>query len=297
MKIPFYIVDVFTNKKYAGNQLGVYLNAVNLSHDEMLAMAKETNFQESTFVLSGEQRDGGYDVRIFTPEYEIPFAGHPTIGTAYVIKNFVQQSPSETIVLNLKVGQVPVQQEGDVLWLTIKNPQFKQQFAHAEIAPLLGLEVSDLDTTLPIEIVSTGLPFMIIPVKTIDALKRIKFSPTVEDWMKANRLHTSNSENGLNIYFFMFAQEAEEAGNHIHARMIGSENGVMREDSATGSANSCMLAYLLQHTANQVDLNVEQGYEMGRPSLIKIRGSKSDGQFNLQVGGQVVEVAEGSWHV
>ena len=121
-KLTFYIVDVFAEEKYAGNQLAVFRNARALSDIEMQRVAKEMNYSETTFILSDEKRDGGYDVRIFTPEKEVPFAGHPTLGTAYVIQREIVKEPIETVVLNLKVGQIPTtfsysEEHGDVLWM------------------------------------------------------------------------------------------------------------------------------------------------------------------------------------
>jgi len=107
-KLTFYIVDVFAEKKYSGNQLAVFKNAKALSDNEMQRIAKEMNYSETTFILSEEKRNSGYDVRIFTPEKEVPFAGHPTLGTAYVIQREIIKKPVEKIILNLKIGQIPV---------------------------------------------------------------------------------------------------------------------------------------------------------------------------------------------
>ncbi len=298
MEIPFYVVDVFAEKRYTGNQLAVFRNAGYLSTEQMLTLSQETNFQESTFILSDETRNGGYDVRIFTPEYEMPFAGHPTLGTAFVIKQMLGKDKAETVVLNLKIGQVPVSQEGETLWLRVSNPQFLTIFSAEEIAPLIGLKADDIDVNLPIEIVQTGVPFLIVKLKNLAAIKQLRFNADeVLTWMKAQKLHKSNAENGLSVSFFIFTDETESIDNQIHARMFCYENGIMREDPATGSANACLLAYLLKNVAPTIDLRVEQGYEMNRPSLLKIRGKKIENNYDLQVGGSVFSVAKGVWEV
>jgi len=144
-KLTFYIVDVFAEEKYAGNQLAVVRSAKALSDAEMQRIAKEMNYSETTFILSDEKRDGGYDVRIFTPEREMPFAGHPTLGTAYVIQREIVKEPVEMIVLNLKVGQIPVTlsySEGhvDTLWMKQLQPTFGQTFDVGSISQVLSLD-------------------------------------------------------------------------------------------------------------------------------------------------------------
>lgn len=296
--IDFYIVDVFAENKYEGNQLAVFCNAEHLSSEQMLQITREINFQESTFVVSDKQQNGGFDVRIFTPEYEVPFAGHPTLGTAHVIKNYLQDSDYEKVVLNLQIGQVPVEQQGETLWLEVSNPTFGRTFTPDEVGYLFDLAPDMLDGDLPIEIVSTGLPYLIVPMKNIEAVESIHFeNEEVLNWLKKNRLHKDNSEDGLTVAFFAFTKETTHPENNFHARMFCYENGQIREDAATGSANSCLMAYLLKNTDIKTG-SVEQGYEMLRPSLIKIRGEIDESEtYKLQVGGKVKFVAKGQWEV
>ena len=129
-KIPFYIVDVFAEKKYAGNQLAVFREAHSLSGETMQLIARETNFSETTFILQDEPRDGGYDVRIFTPREEVPFAGHPTLGTAHIIRNEILGGKTDALTLNLKVGKIPVtfSQDG-YSWMKQIEPEFGKQHA------------------------------------------------------------------------------------------------------------------------------------------------------------------------
>ncbi len=174
-KLPFYILDVFTEKKYAGNQLAVFRRAAGIPSEQMQSIAREINFSETTFILSDEKNNGGYDVRIFTPKEEVPFAGHPTLGTAYIIHSKILQGLSNDVILNLKVGKIPVAftQDG-YCWMKQIQPTFGQQHKPAILASILGIDVSEIDEHFPIQEVSTGLPFFIVPLKTLTTLKRVK---------------------------------------------------------------------------------------------------------------------------
>jgi trans-2,3-dihydro-3-hydroxyanthranilate isomerase len=294
MVLDFSIVDVFAEQKYQGNQLAVFHNANGLTDEQMLRIAREIGFQESTFVLSDEAVEGAYEVKIFTPEYEVPFAGHPTLGTAFIL---MKESDTE-VTLNLKVGKVPVIVEKETLWLEIRNPVFGETFT-ADIAPLLGIKPEDIDETLPIQLVSTGLPYLIIPVKSLRAVQEMHLEDiAVKEWLAENKLYKTNSPDGLTVAFFAFTDETHAQVNHLHARMFCLENDKIVEDAATGSANSCLLAYLLKYELPMIHKFVEQGYEMKRPSLITIKGElNQEGNYRLQVGGKVQLVAQGKWFV
>lgn len=294
MVLDFSIVDVFAEQKYQGNQLAVFQNANGLTDDQMLHIAREIGFQESTFVVSDKAVDGAYDVKIFTPEYEVPFAGHPTLGTAFVL---MEEADTE-ISLNLKVGKVPVKAENQTLWLEISNPAFGETFGN-DIAHLLGIQPEDIDETLPIQWISTGLPYIVVPVKTMRAIQEIHIEDLpIKEWLAENKLYKTNSPDGLTTAFFIFTEETHASVNHIHARMFCLENDRIVEDAATGSANTCLLAYLLKYELPMIHKYVEQGYEMNRPSLIGIRGEvNNEGSYKLQVGGKVQLVAQGKWFV
>lgn len=289
--LNFYIVDVFAESKYAGNQLAVFLEAGNLSTEQMQQIAKEINFSETTFILSSEARNGGYDVRIFTPAKELPFAGHPTLGTAYILQHAVIQQPVDTIVLNLKVGQIPVTvfyKDGipEVLWMRPNPPEFGASVPPEIIAPVLNLEVSELDARFPIQEVSTGVPFLIVPLTSLSALQRIK--------VNVDRL-LSAVESLQAKEIFVFCSETRQPDNQFSARMFAPLLGIA-EDPATGSANSCFAGYLLQHSYlgdGPVEARVEQGYEMGRPSLLQLKAQWKGDRIEVNVGGQVVMVAKG----
>ncbi|HEY9295072.1 MAG TPA: PhzF family phenazine biosynthesis protein, partial [Phormidium sp.] len=170
--MQFYIVDVFAEERYAGNQLAVFTGdgVACLSDAEMQKIAKEMNFSETTFITSNEVINGGYNVRIFTPGQELPFAGHPTLGTAFILQQEIIKSSVERVILNLKVGQIPVtlnyaSEAVEWLWMQQKTPTFSQGFSPNQLAPVLNLEVDEIDSRYPIEEVSTGVPFIIVPLK------------------------------------------------------------------------------------------------------------------------------------
>ncbi|MFN3488458.1 MAG: PhzF family phenazine biosynthesis protein [Emticicia sp.] len=298
MVLNFSIVDVFAEEKYQGNQLAVFENVGDLSDEMMFKIAREINFQETTFIISDEEKNGGFDVRIFTPEYEVPFAGHPTLGTAFVLLNSTQNTDKQSITLNLKIGQIPINKENETLWLEINKPIFGKKFG-SEIVNLFGLKPEDIDETYPIEIVSTGLPYLILPLKNLDAIRRIRFNDEqVKSWLLAHHLYKTNAPDELTTAFFAFTRETEKAENQLHARMFCYENEKIVEDAATGSANSCLLAYLLKYESTKINYRVEQGYEMERPSLIQINGVVNEQQgFSLKVGGKTKLVAQGKWFV
>jgi trans-2,3-dihydro-3-hydroxyanthranilate isomerase len=287
----FYIVDVFAESRYTGNQLAVFRNGNGYSDNEMQDIAKEMNYSETTFIISDEPRDGGYDVRIFTPAEEVPFAGHPTLGTAFIILREIVSRPLERIVLNLTVGQIPVtfDYRGDILdniWMQQKPPQFGETLAREDMAAALGLDPDDIDASFPIQEVSTGLPFIIVPVKTLEAVKRARvrrerFFPLIEQReAKAPLLFcpvTYRDENDLNVRVFVDYYD-------------------IPEDPATGSANGCLAGYLVKHRffgSDFIDIRVEQGYEIGRPSLLLLQSEEQDDEIAVRVGGKVIMVAEG----
>lgn len=304
-ELNFYIVDVFAEKKYAGNQLAVFRKSAGLSAEEMQAIARETNFSETTFIHSDTERDGGFDVRIFTPTSELPFAGHPTLGTAFIIKETILQRKVERINLNLKVGQIPVEliYENDRLtdlWMKQVNPTFGETLARQEVAAILNCSVDDFDPDFPIQEVSTGIPFYIVPMTSLQTVQTLRINHSRYEEFVETHYPNADSETVINTGFFVFYPHAVDAGNDSHARMFDPHYGVP-EDPATGSANGCFLSYLLKHNyfdKTSLDLRVEQGYEMKRPSILKIRGKRIDeDNYDIRVGGTVKMIAKGKWEV
>lgn len=288
---PFHVVDVFAEKRYTGNQLAVFHEASDLSDEEMAELTRETNFSEATFIESSEMNNGGYDVRIFDPAEELPFAGHPTLGTAFVIREYIRDDRPNELTLNLGIGQIPVWVEDDEsgrdrFWMQQIHPTFNDQFASETFESILGLNQSDFDDEFPIQIVSTGLPTVIVPLKSLDAVKRAE---TQEEPYYEQLIEPYGNMNIL-----VFSRETYEE-NDLNARVFADCAGIP-EDAATGSSNGCLAAFLAKYeyfgTAD-TDVTVEQGYEMGRPSLLQLRASKSEDGFNIRVGGRVVPIMEG----
>jgi len=286
--LPFHIVDVFAEHKYAGNQLAVFRDARSLSSELMQKIARETNFSETTFILSDTPRNGGYDVRIFTPAAEVPFAGHPTLGTAHVIRQELIRSPVPQVRLNLKVGQIPVSfgqaGETDILWMRQNAPAFGPTLDPDEMADLLGLVPSQIDARSPVQEVSTGLWFTIVPLVNLDALKQARLARDRYFAFVANRQAKA---------VLVFCPEPYGRESNLSARVFVPCYGI-EEDPATGSGNGCLAAYLVKHRClggSDVDVRVDQGYEIGRPSRLYLRAKQENGRIEVNVGGKVVLVA------
>ncbi len=288
--LSFFLVDVFAEEKFAGNQLAVVCNASALSSERMQQIANEMHFSETTFILSDQQRNGGFDVCIFTPSQEVPFAGHPTLGTAYVIRRFLIKKPVDNVLLNLKVGQIPVRFEKagahqEVLWMEQVPPIFGKTFSIQQLARVLQLDESDFDSRYPIQEVSTGLPFIIVPLKTLAAVKKARISLE----------HLLEMAKEIKAGILVFCPETYQKGNDLNVRVFVDLFGVP-EDPATGSGNGCLAGYLSHHHyfgTDRVDVRVEQGYEVRRRSLLLLKAENKAGKTRVCVGGRVILVAEG----
>ena len=292
-RLTFYIVDVFAEEKYAGNPLAVFRGGNTLSDIDMQRIAGEMNFSETTFILSETQRQGGFDVRIFTPRREVPFAGHPTLGTVHIIRKEIVQESAGKIVLNLKVGQIPVTfsdavEQQTAYWMKQVEPIFGETLSAEVIAPVLSLGTSEIDDRFPIEEVSTGLPHILVPLRSLESLKRARvaqdkyFELVEKRWAKP---------------ILIFCPQTHQSQNDISVRMFADIFGI-REDPATGSGNGCLAGYLVRHRywgREKIDIRSEQGYEMGRPSLLFLRAEEKGGRINISVGGKVVTIAKGEF--
>ncbi len=301
--LKYFIVDVFAEEKYTGNQLAVFLDLEQrLSSEEMLQITREIDFAESTFIRTIED-DGSFGVRIFTTEYEVPFAGHPTLGTAYIIAKHLNDLPVENVVLKLKKGAIPVAiSKPDALEksrFTMKQaqPEFGDMYHVALVSNALNIPLNEFDATMPIEEISTGLPYLIIFLKDLETIENITLhDEKVLQFLSTRQLHKSNNARKLTTSLFFVTKETTDKKNDYHTRMFVLENGKLWEDSATGSANGCLLAYLLKHQQHTQSVVVEQGFEMNRRSILHLDGELSNNKYNLKVGGQVVPIAEGNWY-
>lgn len=287
----FYIVDVFAEEKYAGNQLAVVRDADGLSAEDMLRIAREFHFSETTFILGEEEKNGAYDVRIFTPGGEVPFAGHPTLGTAYIIRQEIIGKPVREVTLNLKVGRIPVafgdgNQEPGVMWMKQMPPEFGATFASGLIAGILNITPEEMDSRFPVQEVSTGLPFIIAPLKTLEAVRKCRV-----DVPRFLDLVVSAEAKAI----LVFCPETYNPRNDLNVRVFVDYYGIP-EDPATGSANGCLAGYLVKHRYfgwDRIDIRVEQGKEIGRPSLLLLRADEKAAEIDVFVGGQAFLVARG----
>jgi trans-2,3-dihydro-3-hydroxyanthranilate isomerase len=246
------------------------------------------NLSETTFILPGEsvrEQEDGTRVRIFTVQEELPFAGHPTLGTAFVLRG---QSGAKEIRLALNVGTVPVCFEdrfGQLAFgeMTQQTPEFGLVHTPEAVAEATGLRLSDFDPSLPIETVSTGLPYTIVALRSLKALQSLHF----DGQRAAEYLERSGGK-----FFYFVSRETVDRNARLHARML-FYNG---EDPATGSAAGCCAAWMAAHgvAASEERVMIEQGLEMHRPSCIFVRAAKKDNQIiNVRVGGNCVEVLRG----
>lgn len=277
MAHAFQIVDVFAREQYAGNQLAVVTNADGLAPETMQAVAAEFGFSETTFV-TGTAGPDGWPVRIFTPTAEVPFAGHPTLGTAAVLQ---AEHDHTEIRLDLAAGSVPVAARDGWLWMDQPDPAFGPRLSGDRLAAVLGLGPGAVDESRPVQVVSTGLPTIVVPLTGRAALERIAVDRAAYDAVTADR----DADLVLAV-----APEPRDDAHDYAVRLFAPGLGV-DEDPATGSANGCLAAYLARQTDQPVQARVEQGYELGRPSLLGIEASVDP--VRVRVGGNVVPVARG----
>ena len=280
--------DVFSSNPLQGNSLAVFSDARGLSDTEMQSVAKEMNLSETTFILPRDpkiERERGVRVRIFTVQEELPFAGHPTLGTAFALRG---ESGAHEIALELNVGKVPVRFEDTADQptfgeMTQVDPTFGLVHEREAMVRATGLGIEDFDATLPIQTVSTGMPFTIAPLKSLAVIQKLRVD-----------LHhaTEYLEKTGGKFLYFVARETVDPAAGLHARML-FYNG---EDPATGSAAGCTAAWMVAHGVAEPDQRVliEQGVEMQRPSRIFVRASRRDNRIvNVRVGGNAIEVIRG----
>jgi trans-2,3-dihydro-3-hydroxyanthranilate isomerase len=286
-RLPIVQVDVFTDRPLEGNPLAVFTDAGTLTGEQMQALAREMNLSETTFVIPRDaavERARGVRVRIFTVAEELPFAGHPTLGTAAVLR---ARDGAREVVLDLDVGRVPVRFEdgagpatGE---MTQVEPVFGRRHAPGDVARALGVAADALDPALPIQTVSTGVPFAIVPLRSLAVARTLRV-----DW-NAAAAYLAGMDAKL---FYVVCRETVDPEARLHARMpfYGGE------DPATGSAAGCAAAWMVANgvAASDERVVIEQGLEIARPSRIRVRATREQGRvFDVRVGGQVVEVMRG----
>ena len=275
-------VDVFTSKRLEGNPLAVFPSAEGLNDEQMLAIARELNHSETTFLFPSTGK-GDAVVRIFTPTTELPFAGHPTLGTAFVMAK--SRPGKSTLLLEEKVGVIPVriEKKTDGMYLEMRqnDPTFGAKHTEPEtLAKVLGIDAAELDSRYTPQVVSTGSAFLILPLRASRTLERL--APDTK--LLAAELKKVSARN----CYYLVTGESE-----IEARMFGASF----EDPATGSAAGCAAAFLVQYGHQKPDtlFTMRQGRFVKRPSLIYAAASVTDGRVhNVRVGGYVAEVLRGS---
>lgn len=288
-RFPFAQLDVFTDRPLQGNPLAVFADGRGLSDGEMQALAREMNLSETTFVLPRDpavERERGVRVRIFTVREELPFAGHPTLGTATWLRG---AGGAAEIALELGVGRVPVRFEdrpgqpafGEMSQI---DPAMGPVHDRAAVAAVLGVPAGELEPTLPVQTVSTGVPFTIVPFRSLAALQALRLDAArAEAWLRPR---------AGGDFFFLVARQTVDPAARLHARMIFHGG----EDPATGSASGCAAAWMVAHGVARPEEQVliEQGLEIGRPSRLWVRASRSGDRIHgVRVGGQAVEILRG----
>ena len=303
-EIEYYLVDVFTTQKYGGNQLAVFVDFENqVSTENMLKIARELNFPEITFIKKSHNNEK-FDVRIFTSEYEVPFAGHPSLGTAFIISKYLLPKPKESITLNLKHSNIIIDLtsinniDKSLFIMEQAEPEFITTYNHQEIADGLNIELDILNIQKPIEEISTGLPYIIIPIINLEKINQVNLnSKKVIEFLTLNKKYKTNSLTGLTTSLFFVTDETFEKPNGFNTRMFCIENENLIEDAATGSANGCFLAYLLKNKSTEISTIVEQGFQMERKSYIQLNGKLKNDKYSLKIGGQIVDISKGKWKV
>ena len=297
--LNYFIVDVFTQTPLVGNPLAVVLNTCGLATERMQAIAREFNLSETTFI---ERRPApvehaeGVRVRIFTTREELPFAGHPTLGTASVLKTIAPEAcPNGAVTLALNVGPVPVRFEPGVAGsaaifaeMTQREPEFGAELNPAEVAPLLGLAPQDLDPALPPQVVSTGTPFAIVVLKSLEALQRLKVDRgNATPWLR---------ERGARWFYVLTSALVQNENGAKHTKYRARMQFEGGEDPATGSAAGCAISYLVARgiAPSGVRVHLRQGIEIGRPSDLFLSANKlSAGVADVRVAGSTIHVANG----
>jgi trans-2,3-dihydro-3-hydroxyanthranilate isomerase len=297
----YHTLDVFTDTIFGGNPLAVLTDARGLTTRQMEGITREFNLSETVFVLPPEDASHTRLLRIFTPGRELPFAGHPTVGTAFLLAatGMIDLTEGEThIVFEEGVGPVPVKirvENGRPVSAQLtaaQAPEFRSDTLTAqEIAALLSLSLSDVSTTtLKAEAVSCGVPFLITPLASRDAVSRAKLDHATWEQVLAS---------GWTREIYLFDASAVATGGAIRARMFAPDLGI-GEDPATGSAGACLASYLAKYapTGALLDWTVEQGFEMGRPSILELSAEKEDGRISaVRVAGKSVLVSTGELRV
>ncbi|ADR23677.1 phenazine biosynthesis protein PhzF [Marivirga tractuosa] len=291
--IKFQLIDVFTSEPFGGNPLAIFDHADGLSADQMLKIAKELNLSESVF-LKKPSAEADVKMRIFTPGMELPTAGHPTIGTSFYLlkEKGIDPKKENELLLEQNIGNLKVQYEkkkGKISKILMEQPlpKFEQTFKDKKlVASLISIDEDDIEEDYPCRIVNCGNPFLIIPIRSLEAVQNLKLN---------NELFSEILDEIFVTGVMAFTMETQNPNHLTHSRMFAPHIGVA-EDPATGSAHGPLACYL--HNYNMADLSElaigEQGYELGRPSQVKMKIAQEEGKISkVMVGGSCVHMGHG----
>ena len=289
MRRKFFQIDVFTDRIFGGNPLAVFTDPGGLEESDHLKIAREMNLSETTFVYPPQNPKADFRIRIFTPGKEIPFAGHPTLGTAHILWETGKiTSTSDSVILEMGAGLSKVTKNQNNLFMEQPVPSFGDKIETVDqVAKALSIDPKQIDTRFPIQIVSTGFPALYIPLTNLKAVQNVELNlPVLKEVL------------GSVDMIYVFTSETLEPRSTVHSRAFAPFIGIP-EDPATGSAAGALGAYLVQHQVienfDPSAIVIEQGYEMDRPSTIQVSIGKTDGEIDsIQVGGQAITVLEGN---
>ncbi len=285
----FFQVDVFTDRMFGGNPLAVFPEPGNFWKADHLNIAREMNLSETTFVYPPENPEADFRIRIFTPSKEIPFAGHPTLGSAHVLWELGKiASASDSVVLELGAGLTKVSKKQKNLSMEQPLPSFGDTVKAVErVAEALSIDPNEIDSRFPLQIVSTGFPALYIPLKKLKAVQNVELNLSV----------LRPVLQGVDM-IYVFSGETLDSRSTVHSRAFAPFIGIP-EDPATGSAGGALGAYLVRHkvieSLDPSAIVIEQGFEIDRPSTIQVSVGKTGEEIDsIQVGGQAITVLEGN---
>jgi len=285
------MVDVFAGRPYTGNPLAVVISEQGLSDGHMQRIAAEINYSETTFVCAAPATGGAYPVRMFTPAREVAFAGHPILGMAWVVRQYLAGDDEAQVRLSLAVGEVPVRfeatEDGDeAVWFRAPPMMLGTVRGREEVAAAVGVSAGDIEPDLPCQVVGAGTAALVVPLRALDALKRCRLDLAAFAPLAAA---------GIPPLVYLFCRETHHAGNDFCARFFFEAHGV-REDPAAGNGAAFLGAYLLTHgviAQSGASVRIEQGYEIRRPSLVRMRARAVGGLHEVEVGGRVIPTLRG----
>ncbi len=287
--LNFYQVDVFTEEVFGGNPLAVFPEPKGLKEAVHLQIAREMNLSETTFIYPPDNPGADYKIRIFTPGKEVPFAGHPTLGTAHILWETGKINlEKNTVTLEMGAGLIRVSRRDDALFMEQPLPEFGATYGDPDkVAEALSIAPADIDDRVPVQLVSTGFRALYVPLVNLAALRRVELNlPVLKEIL------------GDVDMIYVFTGETLKPSSTVHSRAFAPFIGIP-EDPATGSAAGALGAYLVHHKVfeglDPAKIVIEQGFEINRPSYIQVAVKAAGGEFqSIQVGGKSITVLEGN---